>query len=175
MESFDLSDDQEELLTVVVDAYRTTESPVSGADVAEALDRNPGTIRNRMQNLKALNLVEGIPGPKGGYKPTGTAYEVLDRQDIDEPESLILSKDFRRADVTVEEIELPDVYDPGECVARIHFSEPIEGFESGDPIAIGPTPVTGLLLAGQVRETGPGPNEVLVDVVQLETPQEAEE
>jgi len=171
MEQFDLSDDQEALLTEVVDTYRTTESPVSGADIAEAVGQQPGTVRNRMQNLKALNLVEGIPGPKGGYKPTGNAYEVLDRQDIDDPESLTLSKDFGRVDVTVEEIELPDVYDPDECIARIHFSDSVSEFDVGDPVAIGPTPVSGLLLAGQVREVVRGANQLVVDVVQLETPE----
>ena len=30
-----------------------------------------------MQSLEALNLVEGIQGPKGGYKATSSAYEAL--------------------------------------------------------------------------------------------------
>ena len=28
-----------------------------------------------MQSLKALHLVEGVPGPKGGYKAIAAAYE----------------------------------------------------------------------------------------------------
>ena len=41
------------------------------------MDRAPGTIRNQMQSLKALNLVESITGPRGGYKATEAAFEAL--------------------------------------------------------------------------------------------------
>ena len=30
-----------------------------------------------MQALKAVGLVDGVPGPKGGYIPTGLAYKEL--------------------------------------------------------------------------------------------------
>lgn len=38
-----------------------------------------------MQALKALKLVKGVSGPRGGYEPTTSAYEILDTQQIDEP------------------------------------------------------------------------------------------
>ena len=30
-----------------------------------------------MQALKTIGLVDGVPGPKGGYIPTGLAYKEL--------------------------------------------------------------------------------------------------
>jgi len=51
---------------------------VKGREIAELIDRNPGTIRNQMQSLKALGLAEAVPGPRGGYKATAEANQILD-------------------------------------------------------------------------------------------------
>ncbi len=60
-----------------------------------------------MQSLKALQLVEGVPGPKGGYKPTAAAYEALEIQQMDDPASVPLSHEGEPVeDVIVEEIDL---------------------------------------------------------------------
>ena len=50
--------------------------------IADAIDRNAGSVRNRMQSLKTLDLVAGVPGPAGEYKPTETAFAVLGRDDL---------------------------------------------------------------------------------------------
>lgn len=52
------------MLQELVDLYQDSESPVKGETIAEQIDHNAGTIRNQMQSLKALQLVEGVPGPK---------------------------------------------------------------------------------------------------------------
>nr|WP_233553787.1 hypothetical protein [Halococcus sp. IIIV-5B] len=44
-----------------------------------------------MQSLKALQLVESVPGPKGSYKPMANAYNTLDIEEMDEPASIPLS------------------------------------------------------------------------------------
>ena len=62
---------QKEILTALINLYRTKKHAIKGEDIAEVIQRNPGTVRNQMQSLKALGLVEGVPGPKGGYKATG--------------------------------------------------------------------------------------------------------
>src|SRR5665647_2343167 len=37
----------------------------------------PGTVRNQMQALKTIGLVDGVPGPKGGYIPTALALSLI--------------------------------------------------------------------------------------------------
>src|SRR6056297_3265219 len=107
MSSIELTSSQKTILTALINLHRETEDAVKGEDIAAEVDRNPGTIRNQMQSLKALQLVEGVPGPKGGYKPTATAYEALDVQRMDEPATVSLTVDGDRLEgVNVEGINL---------------------------------------------------------------------
>ncbi|WP_435125567.1 TrmB family transcriptional regulator [Halobaculum sp. D14] len=170
MDQIELTDSQRELLAALVDRYQTSESPVTGEVLAEDVDRNPGTIRNQMQSLKALNLVEGIPGPKGGYKATANAYNVLDYQSLENPETVMLAREYDHVDVTVDEIDFTNVHDPDECEARLHFEEPVEQFDEGDAILVGPTPISKLVLGGVVQSVDAAANEVVVDVASLEAP-----
>jgi predicted transcriptional regulator len=66
--TMDLTQVQRDILTALINIHRGEGRAVKGEEIAELIDRNPGTIRNQMQSLRALNLVEGVPGPKGGYK-----------------------------------------------------------------------------------------------------------
>ncbi|HEY3422517.1 MAG TPA: Rrf2 family transcriptional regulator, partial [Methanocellaceae archaeon] len=59
---------QREILTALINLFREKGRAIKGEEISERIDRNPGTVRNQMQSLKALGLVEGVPGPKGGYK-----------------------------------------------------------------------------------------------------------
>ncbi|GGN09074.1 HTH domain-containing protein [Halarchaeum nitratireducens] len=171
----DLTDSQQAILTALIDGYQSTESPMTGEEIAEAVDRHPGTIRNQMQTLKALDLVEGIPGPRGGYKPTTNAYEALDQQDLDEAdaEALTVASDYDRIAVTVERIDFLEVNHPDECAAEIEFTEAVD-VEVGDPIVIGPTPNTALVVAGQVTAVEDDGRTVRIDVTKLEAPLVAE-
>ncbi|GGL37165.1 TrmB family transcriptional regulator [Halarchaeum grantii] len=170
----DLTDSQQEILSALISGYQSTESPMTGEELADAVDKHPGTIRNQMQTLKALDLVEGIPGPRGGYKPTTGAYEAMDAQSFDEEEaeSLTLARDYDRVDVTVNGIDFLGVNDPEECRARISFEASVPDVEVGDPIVIGPTPKSGLVVAGEVVEIGAGGDELIIDIVRLEAPLE---
>jgi predicted transcriptional regulator len=172
MEHADLSDSQRRLLTALVDVHRSTASPVKAATIADEVGNSATTVRNQIQSLTALGLVEGIQGPKGGYRPTAEAYDVLDRQDLDEPEQLTLAREFGRVDATVEEIDFLDVNDPETCVARVRFDAADHGFETGDAVAFGPTPVAGLLLAGEVVEVRDSGEELLLKVAAMEAPAE---
>jgi len=168
----DLTNVQRQILSVLVNKYQQSESPVKGKDLAEAVDLHEGTIRKQMGNLTALNLAESIRGPKGGYRPTSNAYDVLDREQIEEPEELTLSREFQRVAVTVDEISLFNVHHPEKCKARLHFQEAIGDYEAGDAIAVGPTPVSRLVLAGQIEAVDESTNEVIVSNVKLEAPVE---
>jgi hypothetical protein len=73
----DLSLIQKDILITLISLYHQHSHPIKGEEIAEVIRRNPGTVRNQMQALKAIGLVDGIPGPKGGYNPTARAYREL--------------------------------------------------------------------------------------------------
>ncbi len=151
MSSIELTPSQQQILTALVNLHRQTEDAVKGEDIAEEVDRNPGTIRNQMQSLKALQLVEGVPGPKGGYKPTAMAYEALDIQEMDEPATVPLSHEGEAVEqANVEEIDLSSVHHPELCRAEIHLQGSVRDFHEGDSVTVGPTPLSKLKIEGTV-------------------------
>ncbi|MEF8885605.1 MAG: HTH domain-containing protein [Haloarculaceae archaeon] len=77
--SIDLHERQRHLLRTVLNEYEQREGPVKTRDLADVLDRTPGTVRNRMQELLALQLVESTAGRCGGYAPTDRGYRSLGR------------------------------------------------------------------------------------------------
>jgi predicted transcriptional regulator len=151
MSSIELTPSQRAILTALINLHRQHEDAVKGEQVAAEVDRNPGTIRNQMQSLKALQLVEGVPGPKGGYKPTTTAYEALDLEEMDEPAVVPLYRNGERIESTnVEEIDLSSVHHPERCRAEIHLQGSAREFHEGDDVTVGPTPLSKLLVRGTV-------------------------
>lgn len=169
MSDIELTDTQCEALSILLDRYRETEEPVSGSYIAEKADRSPSTISKYMKELRSLSLVVSLRGQKGGYRPTAKAFGVLDGQDVSESESLYLVQGYDRVDMIVEEIDFPNVIDSESCVAVIRFGEPVEGYEVGDLILIGPTPGTNLVVGGEVTRVE-SPVELRVDVGVLEAP-----
>lgn len=104
-----------------------------------------------MQGLTSLQLVEGVPGPNGGYKPTPKAYETLDIERMDDPASVrLMQNDELVESVDIEEIDLSSVHHPGLCRAEIHLQGPIRDFHDGDEIIIGPTPLSKLQISGVI-------------------------
>lgn len=171
MSSIELTDSQKKILQELVDLYRDSESAVKGEAIAEMVDRNPGTIRNQMQSLKALQLVEGVPGPKGGYKPTANAYSALDIEEMDEPESVPLSLNGDpMEDLNVQEIDLLSIHHPEKCRAEIHVQGSIRDFHEGDTVTVGPTPKSKLAITGSVDGTVDTENTLIVNTEGMEAP-----
>lgn len=166
----DLSERQVNILEIIVNQYQETESPITGDEIADAVGLHPGSIRTQMQSLKAYDLVESITGPKGGYKPTVEAYRTLDRQSLDTAEDLTLAHDYTRIDATVVEIEFTSVNHPEQCGVRVGLQESVEKFNVGDPILIGPTPKTELVVGGEIESIDHGANAMELDVSKLEAP-----
>lgn len=54
MAAIDLTANQKNILTALVNVHRDVDHAVNGETIAEEIDRNTGTIRNQMQSLKAL-------------------------------------------------------------------------------------------------------------------------
>ena len=171
MSSIELTPSQKNILQELVNLYRESESAVKGEDIAEKVDRNPGTIRNQMQSLKALQLVEGVPGPKGGYKPTATAYDALQIQEIDKAADVPLAHDGNDiSDANVEEIDLTSVHHPEECRAEIQLQGSITDFHEGDTVTVGPTPLSKLQIIGTLEGKDDTNNKLILTIDDMRAP-----
>ncbi|MFB6129275.1 MAG: Rrf2 family transcriptional regulator [Salinigranum sp.] len=173
MSSIELTSSQKTILTALINLYREHESAVKGEDIATEVNRNPGTIRNQMQSLKALQLVEGVPGPKGGYKPTANAYEALDVDQMDEPAVVPLFLDGERVeDVNVDEIDLSSVHHPELCRAEIHVQGSVRDFHEGATVRVGPTPLSKLVIEGSIDGKDDTNNILILVIESMEAPAE---
>ena len=72
----DLSLIQKDILITLITLYQEHSHSIKGEEIADAIQRNPGTVRNQMQALKTIGLVDGVP-VEGGYIPTALAYKEL--------------------------------------------------------------------------------------------------
>lgn len=147
----ELTQIQRDILTALINIYRRESRAVRGDEIAGLIDRNPGTVRNQMQSLKALNLVEGVPGPKGGYKATGAAYEALS---LDAGSDVVVVPIIKNGVVvegaTASEIIFNKVMKSNECDGIVRIIGDIKEFNVGDKIRIGPTPLNKLYIRGDV-------------------------
>lgn len=159
---------QKEILTALISIYRAKKEAIKGEEIAEVINRNPGTVRNQMQSLKALGLVEGVPGPKGGYKVTGASYSALSLSEMDK-ETMVPVK--RNEDVipnaTAAEISFTTVRHPDLCNATVHVIGDIRKFDEGDIITIGPTPVNKLVIRGKVVGRDDMQNTLLFTILEM--------
>jgi hypothetical protein len=171
MSSIELTSSQKKILRALINLYRQTEDAVKGEDIAEEVNRNPGTIRNQMQSLKALQLVEGVPGPKGGYKPTANAYEALEVQKMDEPAAVPLRHNGDLVEgANVEEIDLSSVHHPELCRAEIYVQGSVRDFHEGDEIEVGPTPLSKLVIKGIIDGKDDTSNILILRIDDMQAP-----
>lgn len=156
---------QKEILQSLINLYRQSKGKsIKGEEIAEMMNRNPGTIRNQMQSLRSLGLVKGVPGPRGGYKPTIEAYHNLNISDINKETQVPLYKEGKLLkDLTVAKIEFTSIPHPGECEAAIKAIGNIKSIDLGDNIRIGPTPVNKLVVTGVVVGRDDMDNMLLLD------------
>jgi predicted transcriptional regulator len=149
--NMELTPVQRDILTALINIHRVEGRAVKGEEIAELIDRNPGTIRNQMQSLKALNLVEGVPGPKGGYRATGAAYEALNIEASGDVVNVpVIRNGVLVEGATVSEIVFNKVMHSQQCDGVVRVIGNIRNFDVGDEIEIGPTPVNKLYLRGKV-------------------------
>ena len=171
MSSIELTPSQKNILQELVNLYKESESAVKGEDIAEKVDRNPGTIRNQMQSLKALQLVEGMPGPKGGYKPTANAYDALQIQDMDDAARVPLRHNGElMEDANVEEIDLTSVHHPEKCRAELQLQGSISDFHEGDSVTVGPTPLSKLQIIGTLAGKDDTSNKLILTIDDMRAP-----
>ena len=160
---------QKEILQTLINLYQSSDGKsIKGEDIAEVMNRNPGTIRNQMQSLRSLGLVKGVPGPRGGYKPTIEAYHSLNISISDnEAKVPIYKNDERLNNISVAKIEFTSVPQPGECEAAIKVLGSIKDLNLGDTIKLGPTPVNNLGIMGEIVGRDDMDNILLVDTTTI--------
>lgn len=171
MSSIELTASQRAVLQELVNLYREAENAVKGEEIAAEVDRNPGTIRNQMQSLKALQLVEGVPGPKGGYRPTATAYDALQMEQMDQAADVPLVHNNEPVPTAnVEQIDLTSVHHPEECRAKLRLRGSISGFAKGDSVRVGPTPLSRLRIDGTVEGQDDTNNSLVLTIDGMRAP-----
>ena len=160
---------QKEILQTLINLYQSSNGKsIKGEDIAEVMNRNPGTIRNQMQSLRSLSLVKGVPGPRGGYKPTIEAYHSLNITVSDNDFKVPIYKNGERLnDISVAKIEFTSVPQPGECEAVIKVLGSIKDLNLGDIVRIGPTPVNNLGVMGEIVGRDDMDNILLVDTTTI--------
>ena len=144
---------QRNVLSVLINLHGQERQAVKGKEIAELLGRHPGTIRNQMQSLRDLNLVEAVTGPKGGYKAMSTAYEVLrldEKEDGDEAVVPVIRNGVLVKGATSSEIIFNNIMHPNHCGAVIRIIGNIRNFDIGDDVEVGPTPVNKIYIRGKV-------------------------
>ena len=147
----DLSLIQKDILITLISLYHQYSHPIKGEDIAEIIKRNPGTVRNQMQALKVLGLVDGVPGPKGGYHPTARAYGELNiTNDYSESDVPIQKNNCDMDGIKVSEIAFTTLTHADLCHALIKIIGNVRAFDIGDRVTVGPTPVNKLLIKGEV-------------------------
>lgn len=160
---------QREVLVALVELYhRIKGEAVKGEDIAGLIKKNPGTIRNQMQSLRSLGLVEGVPGPKGGYRPTTECYSILKYEEAEREVAVPIKVKGRPIeDLNVTGIELTSIQDPDTCRSRIYYVGEIEHAEIGEEIIVGPTPVNKLIVKGTVIGRDDIDNIILIEVNEI--------
>jgi len=147
----DLSLIQKEILITLITLYHQYSHAIKGEEIADVLKRNPGTVRNQMQALKAIGLVDGVPGPKGGYNPTELAYRELNLSNLDQEASVpVMRRGEPVAGVMVTEVDFVTLCHPDLCHAVIKLVGSVKTFDIGEEITVGPTPVNKLMIRGEV-------------------------
>ena len=147
----DLSLIQKEILITLITLYHQHSHAIKGEEIAEVLNRNPGTVRNQMQALKAIGFVDGVPGPKGGYNPTALAYQELNLSKLDQEATVpIIRKGEPVPGMRVTEVDFTTLCHPDLCHAMVKVDGSVKTFEIGEEITIGPTPVNKLIIRGEI-------------------------
>jgi predicted transcriptional regulator len=162
-----LSLTQEEVLRALTDLYRETTSPVKSEEIAKHIAKHEGTVRNQMMSLRALQLVESIAGPRGGYVPTPKAFEYLNIPALEDLAVIAMRVEDTTIEVTIADIDLLSVSSlHDQKIAEIKLVEGYRGvpLKTGQNVVLGPTPQTNLIIKGSVIGLYPKENKILLQV-----------
>ncbi|MFA7198671.1 MAG: CBS domain-containing protein [Methanoculleus sp.] len=164
----DLSPIQKDILITLITLYHQSSHAIKGEEIADVLKRNPGTVRNQMQALKALGLVDGVPGPKGGYSPTARAYKELDLGDLEHQSEVPIFRDGEKVKgIRVSELDFTTLCHPDLCRAMVKIIGSVKLFKVGEMVSIGPTPVNKMLVKGEIYGMDENLQALLISVAEM--------
>jgi predicted transcriptional regulator len=164
----ELTQIQREILTALINLQRREGRAIKGEEIASIIDRNPGTIRNQMQSLKALHLVEGVPGPKGGYRAITAAYEAINLDSNNDVVDVPVIRNGSPVEgATANEITFYTVMRPNQCSGIVQIIGNIREFNIDDEIEIGPTPVNKTHIKGVVTGRDDTTNRLIFDIKEM--------
>ena len=164
----DLSLIQKDLLIALIALYEQKSIPIKGEEIAHVIQRNPGTVRNQMQALKAAGLVDGISGPKGGYHPTASAFNLLNISKGSGNVAVPISRNGARlTNIHVLEVSFTALSCADICHGLIHISGSVRDFTPGDIVVIGPTPVNKLMISGEVFGKDEGKKSLIISISEM--------
>lgn len=160
---------QKEILLALIDLYRKSGGEaVKGEEIAEVINRNPGTIRNQMQFLRSMGLVEGVPGPKGGYRPTVEGYRALDFEMFEREVEVPFKVDGKpMKDIAVVSLSFTDIPNPDKCSASLHVIGEVKKVNIGSMVEMGPTPVNKLVVKGKVIARDDIDNVIVIETKEI--------
>lgn len=162
-----LSSSQKKILKSLLNLYKEQSEPIKSEAIAKMTGRSNGTIRNMMISLRALQLVESIAGPKGGYIPTIQAFELFQLPTPDKWEEVPVIVEGKQISASVSDIGLSRIPSPAESTAEITISGDVSQIKVGERIIIGPTPKSNLLVKGEVMGLYPATGKLLLAVSEM--------
>jgi len=164
----DLSLIQKDILITLIALYEQNSIPVKGGEIAEIIRRSPGTVRNQMQVLKASGLVDGIPGPRGGYHPTTIAFNLLNIAERRGDAIVPISRNGEYlSNIRVLEVSFTTLSYADICHGVIRISGSVREFATGDLITIGPTPVNKLMISGEVFGKDEREKALIISIIEM--------
>lgn len=173
VQSLQLSVVQKRILRSLVVQTDQHDPPIDSGRIAEDIGRARGTIRNQMMSLSALQLVEGVPGNDGGYRPTDRAYSVLNIDQIDDPEHVSIEQTGEEVTTaSVVQIRFSSVGHPDQCRAEVMVRGDVQQFEPGEAVTVGPTPVSQLRLRGTIDAVEMSEAKLIVRTNSMQAPSE---
>ena len=157
---------QREVLEALIKLYEQKRRLVKSKEIADVINRDEGTVRNIILSLKGLGLVESKTGPSGGYMPTLKAYEIIRGTMTQIP--VKLRKKGKELDITITGIEILDILNPegGRALLRVH-GDIRRNLRPGDRVEIGPTPLVGVRIEGEVMHVDPVSGQVSVRITRM--------
>jgi len=162
---------QRDTLTTLINLHRQESRAIKGKEIGELMARDPETIRIQMRSLKALNLVESVKGPKGGYTATAIAYDALGMDNNgngDEVRVRVVKNGIIVEGVGATEIVFNNVKNSTRpsCVS-IRIIGNIKDFSVGDEVEVGPTPVSKLYIRGKVMALDNTTSSIVLDITEM--------
>jgi len=167
-----LTETQKTILRTLIDLYeeKDRKGMVKSREVAQALGKDEGTVRNVIMWLKSMGLVESRTGPAGGYVPTLKAYEVIGKTSplgvgigigsghlVYEVEG----KEYRLPAI---HMEILNIFEASMPRAVIRVGGDVSKLRPGMRVRVESHPSSRLTVEGRVIRVNPQASEILLEV-----------